>query len=277
MPYVTVGQENSEPVKLYYEDHGSGTPVVLIHGWPLSGRSWEKQTRVLLAAGYRVITYDRRGFGASDQPTSGYDYDTLASDLHELVLKLGLTGFALIGFSMGGGEVARYIGRYGTERVRKAAFMGAVTPCLRKLPDNPDGIDDSVFTGIQKAIVEDRPQFLAEFLGNFFNVDKLGGKRISNEAVQACWNVAMGASAIGTHDCVSIWGTDFRRDLEKFNIPTLVVHGDSDRAVPLAVSGARTHALIKSSELVVIKDGPHGFIWTHADDVNKALLEFLAK
>ena len=275
MPYVTVGEENSEPIQLYYEDHGTGQPVILIHGWPLSGRSWEKQTRALLAAGYRVITYDRRGFGASSQPISGYDYDTLAEDLQKIVQKLNLSKFALVGFSMGGGEVARYIGKYGSSQVSKAVFMSAVPPCLLKQPDNPKGVDQSVFDGIQKAIVADRPKVLAEFLSKFFNVDKLGGTRISDEAVHDNWNTAVGASPIGSHDCVGIWGTDFRGDLAKFNIPTLVIHGDSDQAVPLEVSGAQTHALVPRSELVVIKEGPHGLNWTHADEVNKALLQFL--
>lgn len=277
MPYITVDRENTEPIELYYEDHGSGPPVVLVHGWPLSGRSWEKQSRALLAAGHRVVTYDRRGFGASSQPASGYDYDTLTDDLHKLVLKLDLRGFALVGFSMGGGEVARYIGRHGSERVTKAVFMAAVTPCLLKSPDNPEGVDGSIFKDIQKSIVQDRPHMLAVFLSNFFNVDKLGGSRISDEAVQANWNIAVVASPQGSHDCVGIWGTDFRADLAKFDVPTLVVHGDSDRAVPLEVSGARTHKLIKQSELVVIKDGPHGLNWTHAEEVNKVLLDFLGQ
>lgn len=277
MPYITVDRENNEPIELYYEDHGSGTPVVLVHGWPLSGRSWEKQSRALLAAGYRVITYDRRGFGASSQPATGYDYDTLSDDLHKLILKLDLRGIALVGFSMGGGEVARYIGRHGAERIAKAVFMAAVTPCLLKSPDNPEGVDGSVFEGIKKSIVQDRPHMLAVFLSNFFNVDKLGGSRISDEAVQANWIIAVGASPQGSHDCVSIWGTDFRADLAKFNLPTLVVHGDSDRAVPIEVSGARTHKLVKQSELVVIKDGPHGLNWTHAEEVNKTLLDFLGR
>lgn len=275
MPYVNVGQENSGAIDLYYEDLGQGQPVVLVHGWPLSGRSWEKQAAALLAGGYRVITYDRRGFGASSQPSGGYDYDTLADDLHKLVGKLDLRGFALVGFSMGGGEVARYIGRYGSQRVSNAVIMAAVTPCLRKAADNPNGIDGSVFAGIQKAIVDDRPKFLSEFLSNFFNVDKLGGSRISDQAVQANWNIAVGASPKGSHDCVGIWGTDFREDLAKFKLPTLVMHGDSDRAVPLEVSGALTHKLVPGSQLVVIKDGPHGINWTHAEEVNRALLDFL--
>src|SRR5436190_15724106 len=205
MATITVAKENSIPIDLYYEDHGSGRPVVLIHGWPLSGASWEKQTAALLAAGYRVITYDRRGFGKSSQPALGYDYDTFAEDLHKLVTALDLHDFTLAGFSMGGGEVARYIGRYGTERVSKAVFLGAVPPFLLKTADNPAGIDLSVFDGIKKGIAADRPAFLAQFLHNFYNVDVLGGKLVSDELVQLSWNVAVGASPIGTLNCVTAW------------------------------------------------------------------------
>jgi pimeloyl-ACP methyl ester carboxylesterase len=275
MPYLKVGRENSGSVELYYEDHGTGKPVVLIHGWPLSGRSWEKQTAALLEAGHRVITYDRRGFGESSRPTFGYDYDTMADDLHKLLTKLDLKNAAVVGFSMGGGEVARYVGKHGSKRVSKAAFLGAIPPFLLKTADNPEGVDGSVFEGIKQGIVADRPAFLAGFLANFFNVDALGGKLISDQAVEANWTVAVGASPKGTLDCVSAWLTDFRKDLAKFKIPTLVMHGDSDRIVPLAVSGSRTAAMIKGSRLVVVKDGPHGFNWTHADEVNAQLRDFL--
>jgi non-heme chloroperoxidase len=273
--YINVGQENSTPIELYYEDHGSGKPVVLIHGWPLSGASWEKQVAALLAAGHRVITYDRRGFGKSSQPATGYDYDTFAEDLNKVVSALDLHDFALVGFSMGGGEVARYIGRHGTDRVRKAVFMGAVPPFLLKTPDNPKGVDISVFDGIKKGIAADRPAFLTQFLHNFYNVDVLGGKLISDEAVRLSWNVAVGASPKGTLDCVTTWYTDFRKDLTRVDVPTLVVHGDSDRIVPIEVSGRLTHQAIKNSRLVVIKDGPHGFTWTHADQTNAELVSFL--
>ena len=277
MPFVTVGKENSGNIDLYYEDHGSGKPVVLVHGWPLSGRSWEKQTAALLAAGYRVITYDRRGFGQSSQPTFGYEYNTLARDLHELVGKLDLRDAALIGFSMGGGEVARYLATYGTDRFRKAVFISSIPPYLLKAADNPAGVDGGVFTGIKQAIVADRPAFLSGFLANFYNVDVLGGKRISDQAVQASWTVAVGASPRGSLDCVDAWGTDFRKDLPEIDVPTLVVHGDADRILPIAATGQRTHEMVKGSQLVVIKDGPHGLTWTHGEEVNRELLGFLGR
>jgi non-heme chloroperoxidase len=275
MGRITVGQENSDNIDLYYEDHGAGKPVVLIHGWPLSGASWEKQVGVLIDAGHRVITYDRRGFGNSSKPASGYDYDTFAVDLQNLMLKLDLGEVALVGFSMGGGEVARYLGAYGSERVSKAVFISSVPPFLLKTADNPEGVDKGVFDGIQKAIVADRPAFLSGFLKDFYNVDVLGGTRISQQAVQNSWNVAAGASPKGTLDCVAAWGTDFRKDLSKISIPTLVIHGDADRILPIAATGIRTNKAVKDSRLVVVEGGPHGLTWTHADRVNAELLEFL--
>jgi pimeloyl-ACP methyl ester carboxylesterase len=277
MPYINVGQENSGSIDLYYEDHGSGKPVILIHGWPLSGRSWEKQVPALLAAGYRVITYDRRGFGDSSKPTSGYNYDTFAADLHRLVTKLDLRDAALVGFSMGGGEVARYLGTHGSERIRKAAFLAAIPPFLLKTSDNPGGVDGSVFDGIKAGVAADRLAFLTAFFANFYNVDVLGGKHVSEQAVQFSWNVAAGASPKGTLDCVSAWLTDFRKDLARIDVPTLVVHGDSDRILPIDVTGRRTHELVKGSRLVVIEGGPHGLNWTHADQVNRELLDFLGQ
>ncbi len=275
MPFVTVGKENSGSIDLYYEDHGRGKPVVLIHGWPLSGRSWEKQTTALLEAGHRVITYDRRGFGESSKPTAGYDYDTLAADLDALLAKLDLSDVALVGFSMGGGEVARYFGRYGSERARQAVFLGAIPPFLLKTADNPAGVDAAIFDGIKKGLAADRPAFLAGFLQNFYNVDVLGGKRVSDELVRLSWTIASGASPAGTLACVSAWLTDFRKDLAKIDVPTLVVHGDADRIVPLEVSGRRTQEAVGGSRLVVLKDAPHGFTWTHAEEANRALVEFL--
>lgn len=277
MPYIAVGKENSSNIELYYEDHGSGKPVVLIHGWPLSGRAWEKQVPALLEAKYRVITYDRRGFGWSSRPTVGYDYDTFAEDLNKLLTSLDLREATLVGFSMGGGEVARYLGKYGSERVSGAVFIGAIPPFLLKTSDNPEGVDGGVFEGIRQAIIADRPAFLSQFLTNFYNVDELGGKRISDEVVQLSWNIAVGASPKGTLDCVSAWLTDFRSDLKRFDVPTLAIHGDEDRIVPLAASGKRVPEFAKGGKLVVVKGGPHGLTWTHADEVNRALLEFLAQ
>jgi len=277
MSYVTVGKENSSKIDLYYEDHGSGRPVVLIHGYPLSGVSWEKQVPVLLNAGHRVITYDRRGFGKSSQPTAGYNYDTFAEDLHKLITHLELREFALVGFSMGGGEVARYLGKYGSKDVSKAAIISGVPPFLLKTPDNPEGVNGSVFEGIQKAVAADRYTFFTEFFKNFYNTDLLLNKRVSEQVVQASWNVAAGASATASLACVPTWHEDFRKDVNKIDVPTLVMHGDADRILPITASGARTAKLIKGARLSVVKDGPHCITWTHADEVNAELTSFLGK
>jgi non-heme chloroperoxidase len=277
MAYVTVGKENSSDIQLYYEDHGSGNPVVLIHGYPLSGASWEKQIPVLLDAGHRVITYDRRGFGKSSQPTTGYNYDTFAEDLHKLVTRLKLRNFAVVGFSMGGGEVARYIGKHGSKGVSRAVIIGGIPPYLLKTADNPDGVDGSVFEGIQKAVAADRYAFFTEFFKNFFNTDVLLGKRISEQAVQASSNVAASASATASLACVPTWHEDFRKDVARIDVPTLVIHGDADRIVPIKASGEKTAKLVKDARLVTIKDGPHAVNWTHADEVNAELMNFLGK
>ena len=277
MPYITVGKENSGNLDLYYEDHGSGKPVVLIHGYPLSGASWEKQTAALLAAGYRVITYDRRGFGKSSKPTTGYNYDTFAEDLHTLVTQLELREFAMAGFSMGGGEVARYFGKYGSKGVSKAVFISAVPPFLLKTPDNPEGVDGSVFEGIEKGIVADRYAFFSEFFKNFYNADLLLGKRVSEQVIQASWNIAAGASATASLACVATWHEDFRKDLTRVDVPTLVMQGDADRILPISASGLRTAKLIKGARLLVVKDGPHCITWTHAEEVNRELVNFLGE
>ncbi|HEY1182880.1 MAG TPA: alpha/beta hydrolase [Bryobacteraceae bacterium] len=277
MPYVAVGKENSGNIDLYYEDHGSGAPVVLIHGYPLSGASWEKQTAALLAAGHRVIAYDRRGFGRSSQPNAGYNYDTFADDLHQLVTKLQLRDFALAGFSMGGGEVARYIGKYGSTGVSKAVFISSVPPFLLKTADNPEGVDGAVFAGIEKAVAADRYAFFTEFFKNFYNTDLLLGKRVSEQAVHASWIVVAGASPTASLACVPTWYEDFRKDLARVDIPALVIQGDADRIVPIGASGLRTAKLIKGSRLVVVKEGPHCITWTHAEEVNQELVSFLGK
>ena len=277
MPYVTVGKENSSKIDLYYEDHGSGQPVVLIHGYPLSGASWEKQVPVLLNAGHRVITYDRRGFGKSSQPTTGYNYDTFAEDLHKLITHLELREFALVGFSMGGGEVARYMGKYGSKGLSKAVIISGVPPFLLKTPDNPEGVDGSVFEGIQKAVAADRYAFFTEFFKNFYNTDLLLNKRVSEQAVQASWNLAAGASATASLACVPTWHEDFRKDLNKIDVPALVIHGDADRILPITASGPRTAKLIKGARLSIVKDGPHCITWTHAEEVNTELVNFLGK
>lgn len=277
MPFVTVGQENSGATELYYEDHGSGSPVVLIHGYPLNGHSWEKQERVLLEAGYRVITYDRRGFGRSSQPVVGYDYDTFATDLKVLLDHLDLRDVALVGFSMGTGEVTRYLGRYGSERVSKAALLGAIPPFLLKTPDNPEGVDASVFEGIKAAVLKDRPAYFKEFLDNFYNVDMYAGTRISEQAWQNSFNVAVSASAWAAYACVDTWLTDFREDLPKIDVPTLLVHGDADRILPYEATAKRLPGLIEDLTFVTVEGGPHNIAWTHPEEVNRALLDFLAK
>ena len=275
MPYVTVGKENSGSIEIYYEDHGTGAPVVLIHGFPLSGASWEKQVPVLLEAGHRVITYDRRGFGNSSQPTIGYDYDTFAGDLSTLMEKLDLRDVTLVGFSMGTGEVTRYLGTHGSDRVHKAALLGPVPPFLLKTSDNPEGVDRSVFDGIMAAIVADRPAFLKSFMDDFYNVDELRGTRVSDQAWQMSWNLGVTASAIGTLACVPAWLTDFRGDLPRIDVPTLVVQGIEDRILPIDATGRRLPKLIKDVRLVEIPGGPHNIAWTHPDEVNGALMDFL--
>ena len=277
MPFVTVGKENSAAIQLYYEDHGSGTPVVLIHGYPLSGASWEKQVPALLEGGYRVITYDRRGFGKSSQPAEGYNYDTFAADLQKLITHLKLEQFSLVGFSMGGGEIARYFGKYGSNGASKAVIIGGVPPFLRKTDDNQEGVEGAVFEGIKKAVSRDRYAFFTEFFKNFFNSDQLLGKRVSEEIIRASWNAAAGASATASLACVSTWYEDFRQDLSRVDVPTLVIHGDSDRIVPLEASGQRTAKLVNGAKLSVIKGGPHCIPWTHAEEVTSELMGFLGQ
>ncbi len=277
MPHITVGEHNGAPIHLYYEDHGAGTPVVLIHGWPLSLRSWENQVPALVEAGHRVIAYDRRGFGESSQPWDGYDYDTFAKDLDTLLTELDLRDVTLVGFSMGGGEVARYVATYGTERVAKAVFAGAVPPFLHKTGDNPDGgLDDATIEQFQAGIRDDRIAFVDQFLRDFFAV----GDRtdlISEPQRHYALLIASLASPKGTLDCVAAFGrTDFRDDLAKFDLPTLVIHGDSDKIVPFEVSGRRTHEAIAGSRLALVEGAPHGFNATHAERFNSELLDFLA-
>src|SRR2546423_1697342 len=239
MPYVTVGSENNADIDIYYEDHGTGQPVVLIHGYPLNGHSWERQERALLEAGYRVIAYDRRGWGQSSQPTVGHDYDTFAADLNALLEHLDLSDVVLVGFSMGTGEVTRYLGRYGSDRVSKAALLGAIPPVLLKTDDNPEGVDKGVFDRIKEAILKDRYAYFKDFLNNFYNVDVLGGKRISDQARQGSFNVACIGSAYSSYACVDTWLTDFRDDLPKIDVPTLVIHGKADRVLPYSATAER--------------------------------------
>ncbi|PEO06997.1 alpha/beta hydrolase [Bacillus wiedmannii] len=276
MAEITVGTENQAPIEIYYEDHGTGKPVVLIHGWPLSGRSWEYQVPALVEAGYRVITYDRRGFGKSSQPWEGYEYDTFTSDLHQLLEQLELQNVTLVGFSMGGGEVARYIGKYGTNRVEKAVFAGAVPPYLYKSANHPEGVlDDVAIQEFENGVKSDRLAFLDEFTKGFF----AAGDRtdlVSEPFRLYNRDIAAGASPKGTLDCIAAFSkTDFRGDLAKINIPTLVIHGDSDATVPFEYSGKLTHEAIPNSKVALIKGGPHGLNATHAKEFNEALLLFL--
>jgi non-heme chloroperoxidase len=275
MPYITVGKENSAAIELYYEDHGSGQPVVLIHGYPLDGHSWEKQLPVLLEAGKRVVTYDRRGFGRSSQPTAGYDYDTFAADLKAVVDTLDLHDIVLGGFSMGTGEVTRYLGTYGSERVAKAMLFGPIPPFLLQTGDNPQGVPESVFDGFKDTIHKDRYAWFKFFFDNFYNVDKLAGTRISTEAWNASFQVAAGSSAFATLACVQTWLTDFRGDLPKIDVPLLVMQGTEDRILPIDATGRRLPALVKDVQFVEVEGGPHNIGWTHADEVNETLIKFI--
>lgn len=276
MPKLTIGTENGQPIELYFEDLGAGKPVVLIHGWPLSGRSWESQVPALIDAGYRVITYDRRGFGQSSQPWTGYDYDTFATDLHKLIEYLDLKDVTLVGFSMGGGEVARYVGTYGTSRVKKAVLAAAVPPFFYKSDEHPEGgLDEGTIQGFQDGLKKDRIAFLDGFSHNFF---KAGDRTdlVSESFRVYNLDIATYASPKGTLDCVDAFGrTDFRGDLAKFDIPLLVIHGDSDAIVPLEVSGQLSHEAVAGSQLVVIEGGPHGLNATHPEEFNTALIHFL--
>jgi non-heme chloroperoxidase len=276
MSTIKVGQENSQPIEIYYEDHGSGSPVVLIHGWPLNGDAWEKQTAALLAAGHRVITYDRRGFGRSSKPGVGYNYDTFAADLNALLSALDLTGVSLVGHSMGTGEITRYIGKYGTKRLRKAVLIGTLGPYLVKAPDNPEGVDPQVFEGVRAGIRADRPATLSEFLKNFYSVAGADGKRVSERVIEANWTVAIGASPIGTLACIDAWIEDFREDIARNDLPTLIIHGDDDRILPADVTARRQAKMTKNAKYVEIKGGSHGLTWTHAEEINDELVKFLS-
>jgi non-heme chloroperoxidase len=275
MPTISVGKENSADIELYYEDHGSGQPVVLIHGYPLSGRGWDKQVPALLAAGYRVITYDRRGFGKSSQPAFGYDYDTFAADLSVLLEYLDLRDAVLVGHSMGTGEVTRYLGEYGSERVAKGVLVAPIPPYLLQADDNPDGVPQALFEGFAQAAQADAPAWMKGFLDNFYNMDTLRGTLVSDQAYQASWNLAVTASATAAVACIATWTTDFRDDLPKIDVPILVIQGDADQVLPADKTGKRLPGLIKDIDLVVIEGGPHAIPWTHASQVNTALLNFI--
>ncbi len=276
MPYIKVGQENTGSIDLYYEDHGSGQPVVLIHGYPLSGRAWDKQVPVLLEDGRRVITYDRRGFGKSSQPATGYDFDTFAGDLNALLETLDLRDVTLVGHSMGTGEVTRYLGTYGSQRATKGVLISPIPPFLLQSGDNPDGLPASLFDGFIQTARQDVPAWMKGFLDNFYNMDKFGGTLVSDQAYQASWNIAVSASATAAVACIPTWETDFRADLPKIHVPMLVIHGDDDRILPYPNTGKRLPGLLSDMQMVVIEGGPHAIAWTHDDQVNSALLKFMA-
>ena len=269
--------KGSSDVELHYEDTGGdGRPVVLIHGWPLSGRSWGDQLSALTGAGHRVVTYDRRGFGESGKPESGYDYDTFADDLDALLDGLDLQDVSLVGFSMGGGEVARYVGRHGEDRLHSIAFAAAIPPCLLKDDDHPDGaLDLGTVAGWQAALREDPPGFFDKFTTDFFSA--AGELKVSEEQRQEAIALAAQADAEAAALCIATWVSDFRDDLAKVTVPTLVIHGDADGIVPFEVSGQRTHEAVAGSELHVVAGGPHGINVSHAEEFNEVLLAFLAK
>jgi non-heme chloroperoxidase len=275
MPRVTVGRENSADIDIHYEDHGAGQPVLLIHGYPLSGRAWDRQVPALLEAGHRVITYDRRGFGQSTQPVVGYDYDTFAADLAALLDHLDVRDAVLVGHSMGTGEVTRFLGTYGSARVARGVLVAPIPPFLLQTSDNLDGVPQSVFDGFVEAAQSDTPAWMKGFLDNFYNVDTLRGTLISDRAYQASWNLATTASAVAAVACIPTWATDFRADLPKLDVPMLVIQGDADQVLPFDKTGKRLPELIDDVRLVVIEGGPHAIPWTHADEVNTALLDFL--
>ena len=274
MAFVKVGKENNADIELYYEDRGTGRPVVLVHGWPLNGGSWERQSAALLAAGYRVVTYDRRGFGRSSAPNEGYNYNTMASDTDKLITALDLQGAALFGFSMGGGEVARYMGKYNQGRVSKCGFISSIAPALRKDGNNPEGVDPSIFDGVKAGIEKDRYDYLQTFGKMFYN-QKLLSHAVSDAKLQADFIVASQSSYQAMLFTVDAWLEDFRDDVKQIKIPALVIHGDADQIIPLAAAGGRLPELIPTAQLHVVTDGPHGLIWTHAAEVNAAMLAFL--
>jgi non-heme chloroperoxidase len=277
MGTITVGRENTTPIESYYEDHGSGPAVVLLHGWPLDSRSWEPQLLPLLSAGYRVITYDRRGFGRSSRPTGGYDFDTLAADLDTVLTALDLHDATLIGFSLGTGEVARYVGIHGTDRLKSLVFIETLAPSFAKSADNPTGVDQGGVNGVQQAILDDRFAWLTGLVGDFLNLDVYLGKRVSEESVRAIWDAGADASAYATWACPPGWLEDFGADIKRVDVPTLILHGTADRILPIGGQGRRLHAALPEAHYVEIDGGPHVMCVTHAAEVNRELLAFLSR
>jgi non-heme chloroperoxidase len=275
---ITVGAENSAPIDIAYTDRGSGRPVVLIHGYPLDGASWERQEREIIDAGYRVITYDRRGFGDSTKVGSGYDYDTFADDLDALLTTLDLRDVILVGFSMGTGGLARYVSRHGHERVAKLAFLASLEPFLVVADDNPAGLPRDVFDGIAKAARDDRFAWFTQFYENFYNLDETLGSRISQEVVTASWNTATKSAPVAAYAVVPSWIEDFRGDVgavRESGKPVFILHGTADRILPIDATARRFRELLPDAEYVEIPGAPHGLLWTHADEVNEPLLRFI--
>jgi non-heme chloroperoxidase len=275
MSTITVGQENSTPIEIYYEDHGSGPPVVLLSGWPLDSRSWEPQVLTLLQAGHRVIVYDRRGFGRSSRPTEGYDFDTLSADLDQLLTELDLSDVTLVGFSLGTGELARYIGAHGTQRLRACVFIESLAPSFVKSAENPKGVDQEGVDGVRQAILDDRAAWLTGLLGDFLNLDDYLDKRVSKETVQTLGNAGSEASPIATWACVLTWLDDYQEDIRRIDIPTLILHGTADRILSIEGQGRRLHAVLPEAHYVEIEGGPHVLCVTHAEEVNRELVAFL--
>ena len=276
MSTITVGEENSAPIDLYYEDQGSGRTVVLLHGWPFDGRSWEPQLHPLLDAGYRVINYDRRGFGRSSAPTTGYDFDTLSGDLDTVMRTLDVQDATLIGFSLGTGEVARYIGRFGTDRLRSAVLIESLTPTFAMTAENPKGVDAAGIAGVQQAILDDRFAWLSGMMGNFLNLDDYQGKLVSEDTVRAMWSAGADASPYATWACPQGWLEDFQTDLERVDVPALIMHGTADRILSIDGQGRRAHEALPDARYIEIEGGPHIHPVTHSAEVNRELLRFLA-
>ncbi|WP_193611746.1 alpha/beta fold hydrolase [Nocardioides lijunqiniae] len=278
MGLISVGHENGTPIELYYRDQGAGQPVVLIHGYPLDGDSWERQTRELLAAGYRVVTYDRRGFGRSSKVGTGYDYDTFAADLDAVLTTLDLRDVILVGFSMGTGELARYVAKHGTERIARLAFLASLEPFLVQRDDNPGGVPSKVFDDIEAAARADRYAWFTQFFRDFYNLDETLGSRVSEDVVRANWNTATASAPVAAYAVVSSWIEDFRHDVEAVRaaqLPTLILHGTADNILPIDVTGRRFRDLVPHADYVEVEGAPHGLLWTHADEVNAALRAFL--
>jgi non-heme chloroperoxidase len=275
MGTIHVGQENTTPIELYFEDHGSGPAVVLLSGWPVDSRSWEPQIHALLEAGHRVIAYDRRGFGQSSRPTEGYDFDTLAGDLDKVLAELDLRDATLVGFSLGTGEVARYVGTYGTDRLKSLVFIESLAPSYAKSAENPGGVDGAGVAGVQQAILDDRAAWLTALLGDFLNLDDYLGTRVSEDTVRNLWNAGAGASPIATWACPPGWLDDFGDDITRIDVPTLILHGTADRILPIDGQGRRLHAALPDARYVEIDGGPHVMCVTHAEEVNRELIAFL--